>query len=153
MKRCYECKSKKLVATKVELSRTIAGRTFKAKVKATRCAECGERTYAGDDLGAFDLAVAGELARHGQVSAEAFSFTRRALGMRALELAELLDVTNETISRWEHGKQSLDRRAVALLASIVLDRLEGRTTTLDRLKALLKPERLPRLVHLVPRQA
>ncbi|HTP29443.1 MAG TPA: hypothetical protein VMK12_27735, partial [Anaeromyxobacteraceae bacterium] len=68
-------------------------------------------------------------------------------------LAELLDVTIETISRWEHGKQSLDRRAVALLASMVLDRIEGRTSTLDRLKALLKPEPLPSVVQLVPRHA
>ena len=153
MKRCYNCKDKKLVVTSVELDRKIGRRTFKTKVAATRCASCGEETYAGNELAAFDLSVAGELARHGEISPEAFGFMRRALGMRALELAELMDVTNETISRWEHGKQSLDHRAVALLASIVLDRLEGRTTTLDRMKALLKPEPLPRLVHLVPRPA
>lgn len=35
-----------------------------------------------------------------------------------------------------------------LLAAMVLDRLEGRTTTLDRLKALLEAKPLPQLVRL-----
>jgi hypothetical protein len=36
---------------------------------------------------------------------------------------------------------------------MVIDKLEGRTSTLDRLRALLKPEPLPALVRLVPRAA
>jgi hypothetical protein len=57
------------------------------------------------------------------------------------------------VSRREHGKLPLERGPFALLLAMVLDRLEGRTTTLDRLKALLKPEPLPKLVRLVPRLA
>jgi transcriptional regulator with XRE-family HTH domain len=30
-----------------------------------------------------------------------------------VELAELLDVTPETVSRWENGRQAIERRAVA----------------------------------------
>ena len=153
MKRCYKCMSEKLVAATAELDRAVAGHTFKAAVPAVRCAACGEETYAGEDLAAFDLAVAGELARHGDVSVESFSFMRRAVGMRAVDLADLLDVTHETVSRWEHGHQPVERRAAALLSAMVLDTLEGRTTTLDRLKALLKPEPLPKLVRLAPRHA
>ena len=151
MKRCYECKSGKLVAVTVEIDRAVAGHTFKAAVPAVRCATCGEETYAGEDLAAFEVAIAGELARHGVVSAEAFSFMRRAIGLMARDLAELLDVAPETVSRWEHGKLPLERCPFALLSAMVLDTLEGRTTTLDRLKALLKPEPLPKLVRLVPR--
>lgn len=152
MKRCYGCKGKKVVAATAEIDRTIGGRTFKTEVAARRCADCGEETYAGRDLAAFDLAVAGELARHGEVSAEGFSFMRRALGLKAVELAEWLDVTHETVSRWEHGRQPVERRAAAILSAMVLDRLEGRSTTLERLKVLLKPKPLPKLVRLVTRQ-
>jgi putative zinc finger/helix-turn-helix YgiT family protein len=153
MKRCYKCKGEMLEETKVEESRHLAGRTFTASVPALKCSECSELYFPGPALEAFDVAIAGELARHGEVSAEAFAFMRRAIGMTARELAELLDVTPETVSRWEHGKRQLERGPFALLAEMVLDRLEGRTTTLDRLKALLKPDPLPKLVRLVPRMA
>jgi transcriptional regulator with XRE-family HTH domain len=78
---------------------------------------------------------------------------RKAIGVRAVEFAELLDVTHETVSRWEHGHLPVERRAAALLSAMVIDKLEGRTSTLDRLRALLKPEPLPALVRLVPRAA
>jgi putative zinc finger/helix-turn-helix YgiT family protein len=153
MKRCYKCKSEKLQETTAEDRIKVAGKTFTAMVPVIKCRACGELYYPGPALEAFELDVAGELARHGEASAEAFSFMRRALGVKAVELAELLDVTPETVSRWEHGRQPIDRGAAALLSTMVVDRLEGRTTALDRLKTLLKPEPLPRLVRLVPRHA
>lgn len=153
MKRCHECKSEKLVDATAEVTRELGGRTFKATIPVVKCADCGEDTCAGTDLQAFDLAVAGELASHGAATGDAFSFMRRAIGMRAVELAELLDVAPETVSRWEHGKLPLERGPVALLTAMVLDRLEGRTTTLERLRALRKPSPLPSLVVLTPRLA
>jgi DNA-binding XRE family transcriptional regulator len=134
MKRCYKCKGETLAETKVEERIEVAGKTFTASVLAIKCAACGELYYPGPVL-------------------ESFGFMRRALGLKAVELAELLDVTHETVSRWEHGHQPVERRAVALLSAMVLDRLEGQTTTLDRLKTLLKPKPLPKLVRLVPRIA
>ncbi len=153
MKRCHACKCEDLATVTGDLERRIAGRTFKAAIPATRCAKCGEETYAAPDLEAFDLAVAGVLASHGVASADTFSFMRRALGVLARELAELLDVAPETVSRWEHGKLPLDRGPVALLSAMVLDRLEGRTTTVDRLEAMLHPVPLPKVVRLPPRAA
>lgn len=151
MKRCYKCKGEKLVETTVLETLEVGGKTFEGEIPAIKCSACGEIAYPGPALESFELNAAGELARHGEVSAEVFGFLRRAMGVRAVELAELLDVTRETVSRWEHGHQPVERRAAALLSAMVLDRLEGRTTTLDRLKALLKPEPLPKLVRLVPR--
>jgi putative zinc finger/helix-turn-helix YgiT family protein len=152
-KRCYKCKSEELREITAEDRIEVAGLTFTASIPAIKCATCGEETYAGPDLGAFEVAVAGELARHGVISAEAFAFMRRAIGMQARDLAELLDVAPETISRWEHGKRQLERGPFALLAEMVLDRLEGRTVTFDRLRALVKPEPLPRIVKLTPQLA
>ena len=153
MKRCYNCEGGRLIKAKVEERVKVGRRTFVSTLPVIRCSTCGEETFAGPDLQALELRIAGELARHGEVAAEAFSFMRRVLGVRAMDLAEYLDVTPETVSRWEHGKQPIDRGAAALLSAMVVDRLEGRTTTVDRLKTLLKPRRLPRLVRLVPRHA
>lgn len=153
MKRCIQCKGDRLVETTAEERLEVAGKTFAASVPVIRCADCGESYYPGPALELFELEVAGELARHGEVSPEAFRFMRKALGFPAVELADLLDVAHETVSRWEHGRLPIERRAAALLSALVLDRLEGRTSTLDRLKALLKPEPLPSLVRLAWRPA
>jgi transcriptional regulator with XRE-family HTH domain len=84
----------------------------------------------------------------GPATGEAFRFMRKVLGIPAIELAELLDVAPETVSRWENGKLPIERRALALLASMVLDRVEGVTTTLERLRSLRDPPAAPALVRL-----
>jgi transcriptional regulator with XRE-family HTH domain len=66
---------------------------------------------------------------------------RKALGLRAADLAGLLGVAAETVSRWETGQRDVDRGALALVGGLVVDRLEGSTATLDRLRALAKPPR------------
>jgi DNA-binding transcriptional regulator YiaG len=152
-KRCVECRSRDLVAAEAEERIEVAGKTFAATIPVTKCAACGATYASHEALGVLELGTAGELARHGEVSAEAFSFMRRALGVKALEFAELLAVAPETVSRWEHGRLQIDRGAAALLSAMVIDRLEGRTATLDSLKALLKPDPLPPLVRLVPHAA
>lgn len=152
-KRCFNCKSTELVAAEHEDRIEVAGHKFTRSIPTLRCLKCGEETMKGTDIEAFELEVSAELARHGELPADAFRYLRRTLGMKAADLAELLDVTPETVSRWENAKQAIERRAAALLSSMVLDKLEGRTSTLDRLKALKEPSPLPKLVRLVPRPA
>ncbi len=61
---------------------------------------------------------------------------RKILGLRAADLALLLDVTPETISHWETGKARIGRAAFVALGAMVQDATEGRSTTRDRLAAL-----------------
>jgi len=61
---------------------------------------------------------------------------RKVAGIRAVELAELLDVAPETVSHWETGKHAPDRSTLATVAALALDALDGATTTRDRLRAL-----------------
>jgi putative zinc finger/helix-turn-helix YgiT family protein len=139
MKRCHKCRGVRLQATELEHEVEVAGCRFKAMMPATRCAECGETVVSGADLEAFELAVAADLAQRGPTSGEAFRFMRKALGLKAVEVAGLLDVTQETVSRWENDKFKPERRALALLGSMVLDRQDGRATTMDRLRELQNP--------------
>ena len=119
--------------------RAVAGYTFVAHLPAYVCERCDEAVFDYDALHAFNLAIAGKLAELGASSNDAFKLMRTAIGMRAADLAALLDVAPETISRWETGQRSVDRGALMVLGAIVLDQIEGKTRTLDRLRAFREP--------------
>jgi len=74
------------------------------------------------------------------------------VGLRGTDLAALLDVAGETVSRWETGALPVERRALALLAAIVMEAVAGGTATLDRLRTLQAPTKLPKVVK-VPTKA
>jgi putative zinc finger/helix-turn-helix YgiT family protein len=148
MKRCERCKTGKMEKTKAPDTVGVGKHVFSATVPAFKCRECGEVYFHGPSLERFELRAAVELARAGEASGEVMRFMRKATGMRAAELAELLAVTPETISRWETGKQTIERRAMAVLGSLVIERFEGRTAVLDNLKALREPRKLARRIQL-----
>ena len=55
------------------------------------------------ELDRFEIEVALALARAGAHSGDAIRTMRKAVGLSATALAELLDVSLETVSRWENG--------------------------------------------------
>ena len=136
LQRCPSCKSRNLQKVKEEDMREVAGYTFKASLLVNECSSCSERFYSLEELGKFDKEIAGWFAKEGILSGEAFRFMRKAIGFRAKELAHLLDLTPETLSRWEKGHRIPDKKAMMVLGDLVLDHLEGKETTLKRLKRL-----------------
>src|SRR5438067_2209433 len=73
---------------------------------------------------------------------------RKAAGLKAVRLAELLDVTPRQVSRWENGRKPLERRAVALVSALAIEQTEGKTATraiLEALAARNKPQKRVRL--------
>lgn len=145
--KCFACGGDRMAQTTREVRKRVAGRTFVAVEPVEVCGACGEITVDARAVHAFELAIAKALADAGPRSGEELKLMRKALELRADELAELLDVTRETVSRWENDKQPLERRAVALVSELVVDRIEGRTRTLDRLRALRAPPRLAKTVR------
>lgn len=141
--RCMECSNDQMTRRSEREERSVAGYTFVADMPVHRCERCGEAVFDYASLHGFNLAIAGKLAELGASSNEAFKFMRTAIGMKAAELAALLEVAPETISRWETGQRSVDRGALMVLGAMVLDRIEGKTTTLDRLQALREPTKAP----------
>jgi putative zinc finger/helix-turn-helix YgiT family protein len=135
-----------LLKTKVAERRKVAGHTFTAELAAEQCKVCGETYVDAADIEAFELAIARALAQSGASNGEAFRFMRKALGFTAVELGDLLGVAAETISRWETGQRDVDRGALVAVGSLVLDRIEGRTATIDRLRAIREPPRLAKVV-------
>lgn len=147
MKTCAICKGR-LEAAAVDESIKVDGHVFAAQLQAQRCTQCGETFVTADAMGLFELAVAAHLAAAGASSHEAFRFMRKALGLKGTELAALLDVTPETMSRWEGGKVPVPRSPAALLAAMVEDAAHGRTTMRDHLSRMQQPARLDDTVRL-----
>jgi DNA-binding transcriptional regulator YiaG len=137
-----------LRAGRAEQQLEVAGVHFTAKVQAKVCRRCKERHVDRPELERLELHAAQWLADDGARSGEAFRFMRKAIGLRALELAELLDLTPETISRWENDKQPADARSIALLGAMISDRIAGRRDTLARLEAMRSPSKTPNDVRL-----
>jgi DNA-binding transcriptional regulator YiaG len=129
----------------VVLRHDVDGIVFTAEASGRPCASCGFDNVDEDTRGRFALLVASQLARP---NGAAVKFIREALGFRATELVALLDVSLETLSRWENDRVKIPRAAHALLVALVRDALEGTRRTLDVLRRLRSSERPPRRVSL-----
>ena len=137
------CKVRKGVPLTVD----AADHKFVVYLRALVCDHCGDVGYLGPDAERAYRNVAGELARAGKVSGKSFRFMRLALGLGLPDLSALLDVSLNTLSRWEKERRAVDRTAWAILARIVLDELEGRDSMLDTLRRASSPRKLPKKVH------
>jgi putative zinc finger/helix-turn-helix YgiT family protein len=147
MKRCVECKgSLKAVQTKEVI--TIGEHRISLSLPARRCESCRESYIDGEVAERADLIVASRLLDLGIATGAAFRFMRKALGLRAIDLAELLNVDAATVSRWENGKVAVDRAAIAALAAAASERLEGRDATLTRLRCLREGKRPARTLRI-----
>ncbi len=140
MKRCPSCQKTALSrgSTTVELTFPATGGKVRAvveRVPAMVCRSCGESIVAGEDLGRSELIASRKVIDAGVRSGALLSSTRRSLGLLATDLAALLGVTAETISRWENDKVAPEPAIWNVIADLVDDRLEGRTRTQDRLEA------------------
>lgn len=117
---------------------------------ASRCAGCGEVRFEGEVLARAHLAIGRGLADGGVRTGDALRHLRKALGLRAAELARLLGVTPETVSHWETGKLAPSRAAFVAVAAMADDAASGRTATRDRLALLAEGRPHPRALALPP---
>jgi DNA-binding XRE family transcriptional regulator len=139
MKRCVSCRSRDVreVREVVEVRVPSSPEPLVVRVtgvSAIKCGGCGESVLSGADLGRSALLAGAEAMARGLRDGGTFRFIRKALGMRASEIGTLLDVSPETISRWENGHRAAERSVWNTLADLVADRLDGTDTTLARLK-------------------
>jgi len=145
---CPSCHAERFKDRLVEKVKVVRGHRFRALVPGQECQECGESFFEIRVLARFDQLVAKELADAGVKSGEALRFIRKAAGVPATDLAALLDVRPETVSRWEHDKRPIDRGSYAVLHQLLVEKLAKSTATADYLRGLGKPKRLPKTVKL-----
>lgn len=139
---CVSCGEKKMRKGDVPMTREIGGRTFSATVTGLVCGACGESITDLQDGERFDLAIA-ELLSETVPTGDSFRFLRKVAGLRARDLAGMLGVSGDTISRWENGKHAIDRAAFFVLGQVVREQRKGLTTMLDLLARGELPKALP----------
>lgn len=146
--RCARCGCDDLedASEKVSISFERSGVTATVTAPAHRCARCAEVAVDGATIDRCRLAACRALAATGVHDGEVLRCMRKALALRATDLARLLDVTPETVSHWETGKVAANRAVFATLGAMIEDALEGRTDTRDRLAALAGGGPYPRSV-------
>jgi putative zinc finger/helix-turn-helix YgiT family protein len=135
MESCPICNEGTMQPAERTLRAEVNGHVFIATVMGRRCDACNEGVIDGRDLEQFELAVASALADAGDASGEAFRYARKTLGLTAAELAAVLGVTPESISRWENAKHPIDPMALTIVALLVRDAAAGSTALLDALRA------------------
>jgi putative zinc finger/helix-turn-helix YgiT family protein len=148
MARCSECRKGEYRPAMVQDSIKVSGHVFRTELPGVRCEECSDVAIDGPSIERFELMAAAHLARSGQVNGAILRFQRKAIGLGAKNLAELLGVAPETISRWENGKQPIDPLAAALVGAMALERAESRSTTAEALRAIRDPKPLGETIQI-----
>jgi transcriptional regulator with XRE-family HTH domain len=143
--RCGEIERKQLVHP---FRRTVAGTTFTATAMVDACASCSEPRVPVASTVAFERAVAVDLARFGPISGETFRWIRKAAGLERMEVAQILGLAPETIAGWEEERRSIEIASWTLVATLVLDAIEGPRALRARLRARRRFAARPPLVHL-----
>lgn len=77
--------------------------------RGLRCSSCGETLFDVKEVERQELEAATLLVARGVRTGPEFKFIRKLAGLRANELAEMLDVRPETVSRWERGEVEIPR--------------------------------------------
>lgn len=141
-KQCASCGAATIRKGDVSLVREVGEHVFSTTVTGLVCDACGESTTDLRDGERFDLAIA-ELVSEAAPTGAFFRFLRRVAGLRARDVAGMLGVTGDTISRWENDKHAVDRASFFILGQIVREKRDGRTDMLDLLTRGELPKALP----------
>jgi putative zinc finger/helix-turn-helix YgiT family protein len=99
-----------------------------------RCRACGETLFDLAEMKRQERAIAKVLAVRGVRTGAEFKLVRKVAGLRAVDVAAMLDVTPETVSRWERGTVEIPRAAAYVLG----DLLEHPKLARERLEAFAR---------------
>lgn len=147
--RCPLCREGLLAPGISTVVRRFDGVTYTVTVPAEVCPHCSESLVTSANLRRAEAAIARALVTSGAQDGATLQWLRKVAGLRAVDLAELLGVAVETVSRWENDRTAIDRPALHTLGELAVERGEGRTTTADALRAMAGPHgRQPKRVML-----
>src|SRR5205085_6028630 len=88
------------------------------------CVMCGIQMPIGPDPFIFTKVLVKQLVRQkGRLNGESILFLRKAMGLKATELANLLRTSRQEISRWENDRIDISSDYDARLRRLAIDRL------------------------------
>ena len=111
---CPTCKKDRLRPWKGMITRM----GVEIEAAGRQCGSCGETIFEGDEVQRHEREIAAALVARGVRTAAEFKFVRKMAGFRANEIAELLGVRPETVSRWERGEAEIPRSAAFALGEL-----------------------------------
>ena len=115
---------------------TVAGMKFTADIAVSKSAAFpGKDMVEASDVMQLEQAAARWLIEHGVTSRGSIKVLRAAAGLTASQLGELLGTDRTRVSKWETGAAQPSVALWNTVAALALDAMDGRTTTLDRLRA------------------
>lgn len=82
------------------------------------CHACEEILFSDAELQRQEKEAAAVLVERGVRTAKEFKFVRKVAELKATEVAVMLDVAAETISRWESGERPIPRMAAFALGEL-----------------------------------
>ena len=95
---------------------TLSGVTFDAV--GEECSSCGETLFDDIEVRRQEKLIAAALVARGIRTGKDFKFVRKIAGFTAVEVAAMLDVRPETVSRWESGELDVPRLAAFALGEL-----------------------------------
>jgi putative zinc finger/helix-turn-helix YgiT family protein len=116
-------------------------------VDVRKCSKCSEEEVAIPNVTGLHNSLAGMIVgRRSAMTREEFRFLRQFLGRSSQEFAKLIDVSAETVSRWQTGQHEIPR-SVDLLVRLLVTRTEARIDYTDEIIEKMRPQpaRAPRL--------
>lgn len=115
-KRCPVCKRGNLR----RWSGTVDRLGIQIDTHGERCDACEEVLCDYEETGRQEAQLAHGLAVRGIRRGNEFALVRKAAGFLAVDLASLLDVTKETVSRWEHDVVPIPRTVAVVVEQLLL---------------------------------
>lgn len=88
------------------------------KTAGLRCRSCGETVFSEREVRRQERMVAAALVARGISAGNEFKLVRKAVGLRAHDVAEMFGVRPETVSRWERGTIAVPRTAAFALGEL-----------------------------------
>jgi DNA-binding transcriptional regulator YiaG len=88
------------------------------KTCGKRCGLCGETEFTAESMEHNERTAATALVARGVRAGAEFKFVRKMAGFKAAEVAEMLAVRPETVSRWERGEIEIPRAAAFTIGEL-----------------------------------
>jgi putative zinc finger/helix-turn-helix YgiT family protein len=130
--RCPEChKETKRRPWKGEV--TLMGVAVQAR--GDQCPACEGLLFDASELERVDRVAAAAVVRRGVQTSKEFRFVRKTAGLRAVDVADLLGVRPETVSRWERGEVEIPR-AIAFVLGELFEHPKAAKEKLETLAAV-----------------
>jgi len=139
--RCAECGEREFSAATetLDYSGTLPGVSLLG-VEVETCRGCGETYTRIPALSSLHRALARLVVqKEARLAAPEIRFLRKWLSLTGVDLAGVIGVAPETVSRWENGREALCVSADRLLRAVVLDGLSIRPSLRRLLPATAQP--------------